>query len=68
MPDLDPNYQGKLADPAWRKERARKGADAVNSPDGLINRLVAQAPALTAEQRDKLAALLRPAPDGGASG
>ena len=48
------------------RERGRKGADAVNSTDGLISRLVAKAPPLTPEQADKIRSLLASAaPSGG---
>jgi hypothetical protein len=49
---------GKLADPAWRHERARKAALARTSTDAHIRALVEQAPPLTAEQRARLAVLL----------
>jgi hypothetical protein len=55
---------GKLTDPAWRHERARKAALARTSTDAHIRALVAAAPPLTAEQRAKLAALLH-TPAGG---
>lgn len=55
-----------LRTPEERAETARLGAAAVNSPDGLIARLVKAAPELTAEQKAKLADLLR-TPSGGAS-
>ena len=49
----------KIDDPAWRRERARKAGLASQSIDGYIKRLVDHAPELTAEQRDRLAGLLR---------
>jgi len=49
---------GKLSDPAWRHERARKAALARASTDAHIRALVEQAPPLTAEQRAQLTALL----------
>jgi hypothetical protein len=53
-----PKFTGKLADPAWREERARKAALARNSVDAHIRALVESAPALTTEQADRLRALL----------
>ena len=55
----DRPYTGKLADPEFRRERARRAALASHSVDANIRRLVDAAPPLTAEQRDKLALLLR---------
>jgi hypothetical protein len=51
-------YRGKLADPEFRKERARKAAVARTSVDAHIDALVAKAPPLTAEQVAKLRPLL----------
>lgn len=48
-----------------RIERARKGAAAVNSLDGLIRRVVRRAPELRPEHVEQLRALLPPADDGG---
>jgi hypothetical protein len=56
----DRQYTGKLADPDFRRERARKASLARNTVDAHIRALVDAAPPLTAEQRDKLAMLLRP--------
>jgi hypothetical protein len=42
----------------WRKQRARKARAAQSSLDHHIGKLVESAPALTAEQRDRLATLL----------
>lgn len=50
---------GKLADPEARRERARKAARARHSLDTYIKQIVDRAPELTAEQRDRLAAILR---------
>lgn len=50
----------KTLSPAQRTERARNAGHASQSTDTLINRLVARAPALTDEQRARLAALLAP--------
>jgi hypothetical protein len=58
-----PKSTGKLADPAWREERARRAALARTSVDAHIRALVESAPALTTEQADQLRALL-----GGAAG
>lgn len=52
-------YSGKLADPEWRKERARKGGRARHTLDIYIASLVERAPELTDEQKDKLRDLLR---------
>jgi hypothetical protein len=54
------NLNGKLADPTFRKNRARKAARARTTVDHHIQALVDAAPPLTSEQRDKLAAVLRP--------
>jgi hypothetical protein len=53
-------YAGKLADPKFRHDRAVKAAHAAHSLDVYIRRIVDQAPALSQEQRDRLATLLRP--------
>jgi hypothetical protein len=53
-------------DPQVAHERATKAARASHSLDSYIKRIVARAPELTPEQRDRLATLLRPtghAPD-----
>ena len=47
------------ADPEFRHERARKAAAARHSIDTYITSIVDRAPELTAEQRDRLALLLR---------
>jgi hypothetical protein len=51
---------GKLADPAWRKNRARNAANARTTTDAHIRALVDRAPELTPAQRERLALLLRP--------
>lgn len=51
---------GKLADPAWREERARKAALASHSLDAHVKAIVDRAPELTPAQREQLALLLRP--------
>lgn len=51
---------GKLSDPVWRRERARKAALARTTVDAHIRALVDAAPPLTDEQRNRLAALLAP--------
>lgn len=56
-------FPGKLADPAFRRERAVKAARARTAPDAHIKALVAAAPTLTSEQWNRLALLLRS--DGG---
>lgn len=48
-----------------RTERARNAALARTTPDAHIRALADAAPTLTAEQRDKLATLLRTAPTSG---
>lgn len=50
---------GKNADPGFRHDRARKAALARESLDNYVRKLVDRAPELTAEQRDRLALLLR---------
>jgi len=57
-------YVGKLADPAFRRERARKAGAASNSVDAHISAIVRRAGKLTPEQTEKLRALL-PAPAAG---
>ena len=54
-------------DPQVAHERARKAGRASHSLDSYIKRIVDRAPELTAEQRDRLASLLRPAGGGVAS-
>lgn len=51
-------YAGKLADPEFRKERARKARAAQESVDFYIKKLVDAAPPLSEQQRARLAALL----------
>jgi hypothetical protein len=59
---------GLNIDPDFTRERARKAGKASHSVDASIRRLVAAAPDLTAEQRDRLAALVHAVPAaGGAS-
>lgn len=58
----DPSYyynSGKLADPEFRQERARKAALASHSLDAHVRRLVESAPELSPEQRDRIAVALR---------
>jgi hypothetical protein len=58
---------GKVLDPEWCRERARRARAAHDHPDRLIRLLVESAPQLTTEQAEQLRALL-PAPstvDGG---
>jgi hypothetical protein len=50
--------RGKLADPQWRHERARKAALARTSIDAHIKSIVDRAPELTAAQKDQLRTLL----------
>ncbi|AGL20932.1 hypothetical protein L083_7422 [Actinoplanes sp. N902-109] len=49
---------GKLADPEFRRERARKASAAAHSTDRYISALVKRAPELTAANRAQLRALL----------
>jgi len=51
---------GKLADPEWRRQRAKKASDAAHSVDAHIKALVTAAPKLTPDQRARLAEVLRP--------
>jgi hypothetical protein len=57
-----PEYTGKLADPAFRRERARRAATTRNSVDFHIKKVVEAAPSLTADQVERLRSLL---PEGG---
>ena len=51
---------GKLADPAFRAERASKAARASHSLDAHIRAVADRAPELTPAQRERLALLLHP--------
>lgn len=51
-------YGGKLADPAFRQNRARAAALKSHSLDSLVRRIVDRAPELSTEQRQQLAAVL----------
>ena len=51
---------GKLADPAWRENRARNAANARTTIEAHIRALVDRAPELTPAQRERLALLLHP--------
>ena len=55
----DRPYVGKLADPEWRVERARKARAAQDALDRYVQSVVDRAPELTARQRARLAELLR---------
>ena len=57
-------YEGKLRDPEWRRERARKAGLAGSSLDSYISAVVRRAGKLTPEQIERLRALL-PAPASG---
>lgn len=57
---------GKLADPAWRHERASNAARARTTTDAHIKAIVDRAPELTDEQRSKLSLLLHPGAGDGA--
>lgn len=50
---------GVLADPNFRRERARMGGTARTSIDYYINKLVEAAARLTDDQRDRIAVALR---------
>jgi hypothetical protein len=52
------DYRGKLADPEWRRARARKARAAQSTPDAHIRALVEAAPELTPEQVAQLRTLL----------
>jgi hypothetical protein len=52
-------YGGKLADPQVRHDRASKARAAQTTTDYYVQKVVDRAPELTAEQRDRLAVLLR---------
>jgi hypothetical protein len=52
--DTPPSYTGKLADPSFRRERARKAAAARLSIDHHIDKVVEAGPTLTTEQLDRL--------------
>jgi hypothetical protein len=54
-------YGGKLADPQVRRDRASKARAAQTTTDYYVQKLIERAPELSAEQRDKIAALLRSA-------
>lgn len=57
----DPRYRsGKLADPEFRRERARKAAAAVHSIDAKIRAVVESAPMLSPEQVDRIRRALPP--------
>ena len=49
----------KLEDPEFRRWRARKAALTRTSIDHYIDKVVAAAPELTPEQKDRLATILR---------
>lgn len=57
-----PILNGKLADPDFRRERARTAALARTSLDHYVRTIVDRAPELTDEQRARLATLLPAAP------
>ena len=59
-------YEGKLADPEWRRERARKAGKASVSLDAYIGAVVRRAGKLTPEQIARLRALLPEPAAGGA--
>jgi hypothetical protein len=55
-----PSYVGKLADPEFRRERARKaGAASHATLNRHVKAIVDRAPELTDEQKCRLAVLLR---------
>lgn len=57
---MSPAVTGSLDDPDFRHRRAQHAARSRTSVDHYIAKLVDSAPELTAEQRDRLAGLLRP--------
>jgi hypothetical protein len=59
VPTSVKHYSGRLADPEFRRQRARKAAHASHNIDAHIKAIVDRAPELSAEQRDRLALLLR---------
>lgn len=50
-------YVGKLADPDWRRERARKAAAASHSVSSYIERIRSRSSELTTEDIEDLRAL-----------
>lgn len=58
---MSSSFNGKLADPEWRKARAIKASRAAHSLDTHVRRVVERAPDLSPEQLDRLRAILRPA-------
>jgi hypothetical protein len=60
MGDNPRPYRGKLADPNFRRERARKAGLARHGVDAQIRALTASAPQLTADQVEALRRLLPP--------
>ena len=57
-----PAITGSIKDPKFRHRRAQHAALSRTSVDHYIEKLVDRAPELTAEQRGKLAVLLRSTP------
>jgi hypothetical protein len=51
---------GKLADPEFRKRRAKNAAETRTTLDHYVTKLVEAAPRLSPEQRSRLALVLRP--------
>lgn len=51
-------YNGKLADPQWRHDRAVNAARARESTERLIQKIVDAAPELSTEQKQRLAVML----------
>jgi hypothetical protein len=64
---MDREYRGKLADPAWRVQRARKASLARTTADAHIDALIESKDPPTPEQAERLRAWL-PAPAGGGDG
>jgi hypothetical protein len=52
---------GTNADPEFRRLRGQYGAEQRESLDRYITKILARAPELTSEQRDRIATLLRSA-------
>ena len=59
-----PTITGSITDPDFRRRRAEHAARSRTTVDHYIDKLVDEAPPLTAEQRDRLSVLLRPAGGG----
>jgi hypothetical protein len=54
----DGQATGKVADPEFRHQRAKRANEARNNTELLVQRIVAHAPELTTQQRLRLATML----------